>query len=64
MDMPSVLANTFTDPSQEYTLFFQKRKIRDFAGPVGTPPKSPYESHVWLVAVEAGGSRGCSEESA
>ena len=36
---PSVLANTSTDPSQEYTLFFQKRKIRDFAGPVGDTPK-------------------------
>ena len=47
VNMPSVLANTSTDPSQECALFFQKRKIRDFAGPWGTPPKSPYESHVW-----------------
>ena len=36
VNMPSVLANTSTDTSQEH-------KTRDFAG---TPPKSPYESHV------------------
>ena len=39
VNMPSVLANASTDPSREYTLFFQKRKIRDFAGPVGDTPK-------------------------
>ena len=39
VNMPSVLANTSTNPSQEYTLFFRKRKIRDFAGPVGDTPK-------------------------
>ena len=37
--MPSVLANTSTDPSQKHTLFFQKRKISDFAGPMGDTPK-------------------------
>ena len=39
VNMPSVLANTSTGPSQEYTVFFQKTKIRDFAGPVGDTPK-------------------------
>ena len=39
VNMPAVLANTSTDPSQDYTLFFQRRKIGDFAGPVGDTPK-------------------------
>ena len=38
--MPSVLANTSTEHSQEYTLLFQKKKrIRDFAAPLGDTPK-------------------------
>ena len=39
VNMPSVLANTSTEHSQEYTLLFQKREIRDFAGPLGDTPK-------------------------
>ena len=50
VNMPSVLANTSTDPSQEYTLLSEKRKPGILPAPWGTPPKSPYESHVWRSA--------------
>ena len=40
VNMPSVLANTSTEHSQEYTLLFQKRKNRDSAGPLGDTPQS------------------------
>ena len=47
--MPSVLANTSTEHSQEYTLLFQtKRKSGILPDPLGTPPKSLYESHAWF----------------
>ena len=39
VNMPSVLANTSTEHSQEDTLLFQKKKIKDFAGPLGDTPK-------------------------
>ena len=39
VNMPSALVNTSTQHSQDYTLLsFRKRKIRDFAGPLGDTP--------------------------
>ena len=42
---------TSTEHFQEYTLLFQK-KIRDLLDPVGTPPKSLYESHAWRALIK------------
>ena len=46
VNMPPVLANTSTEHSQEGTLS-EKEKSGILPDPLGTPPKSLYESHAW-----------------
>ena len=46
-NMPSALAKTSTEHSQEYTFLFQKKKSGNLPDLLGTPPKSLYESHAW-----------------